>query len=259
MMPSKTADTLLDKFTAREKSARRRAIGWAIFFLVPLVVLFGYLAWKVQAAGRELADRAADLELQKIEAAANLERLHLNESKLRQDNERLEAIYKELRASQERIRAAAELPDPKVAIAKVQAELAAATPANRAATLWKRGDEARAAKRPEIAETFFKAALSEDPAYAPALNGLGLLAGDRGDRAAAERFYRSAVEQDPKYKYGFYNLANLSFLRHNVDEAEQYAKRALEIDPTYQPARDLLSHVAEARQQMIHKPSPRDN
>lgn len=114
----------------------------------------------------------------------------------------------------------------------------------RADPLWRAGRE-RHGSDPQRAKALYEAATHEDPSFAPAWNGLGLLAAERGDRKEAERLYLVAVTAQPRYTHGLYNLAHLCFLERRHDDAARYATAVLAIDPSYTAAANLLRKMGD--------------
>jgi tetratricopeptide (TPR) repeat protein len=181
-------------------------------------------------------ERAREAEQARRDAETRKEELSVDVTSLQQKVD-------DLQSRESRLRQAVDLSDPQVAIAKVRTELGGRTPAERADSYWRRGQDAVTQKQLDLAEKLFLEAIREDPKFAPAINGLGLVAAERGQLNVAEKFYLRAVDADPKYKYGLYNLAHLYFLKKKYGKATEYANRTLEIDPNYGEASVLLAKL----------------
>lgn len=160
----------------------------------------------------------------------------------------LERTIATLNEREESLRKAATLNDPAVAIQRVREQLAKGTKGQRADLLFRQGSDALAKKDLDAAEQFFSEAVKEDATFAPAFNGLGLVAADKRDLSTAERYYLLAVGVQPRYAHGWYNLANLSLMRHNPKKAQEYLSKTLEADPEYKDDLNVRQRIETATQ-----------
>ena len=81
---------------------------------------------------------------------------------------------------------------------------------------------------------------------AEALNGLGLIARDRGDLVSAEQLFKQAIAIYPRLKSAFINLAHLHMQSNKASEAEAELHMALAIDSN-QPDAWILLGLLRAR------------
>ncbi|MGE5303971.1 MAG: tetratricopeptide repeat protein [Alphaproteobacteria bacterium] len=81
---------------------------------------------------------------------------------------------------------------------------------------------------------------------AEALNGLGLIARDRGDLVSAEQLFKQAIAIYPRLKSAFINLAHLHMQSNKPSEAEAELHTALAIDSN-QPDAWILLGLLRAR------------
>jgi protein O-GlcNAc transferase len=99
----------------------------------------------------------------------------------------------------------------------------------------------------EDAETFWRRALTRDPAYAAGYANLGNLLMARGDLSGAEAVYRQAIEARPDHATAHYNLGNLLDKLDRPDEAESALRRAVACKPDFAEAYYNLGNLLRAR------------
>jgi tetratricopeptide (TPR) repeat protein len=84
----------------------------------------------------------------------------------------------------------------------------------------------------------FTEALALDPSLARAHNGLGVIAAERKDYAAALEHWRRAVELDPRDFQTLFNLGDLLVSLGRAEEARPYWRRYLATAPAGLEASD---------------------
>ena len=78
----------------------------------------------------------------------------------------------------------------------------------------------------------YEAVITQDPNYAPAYNGLGLVYRTLGeDLNDVAWFFKSALDIDPNYLEACENLANTYYDLRDFDKAEKYFLKALSFNP----------------------------
>jgi superkiller protein 3 len=87
-------------------------------------------------------------------------------------------------------------------------------------------------RRPEASEAY-QATLDLKPCHTRALNNLGNIQKDQGDRAAALASYRRAIRCDREFSVAHYNLANLLRDAGELPEAVQHYEAALSSEPDH--------------------------
>ncbi|MDO8313217.1 MAG: sulfotransferase, partial [Sideroxyarcus sp.] len=83
----------------------------------------------------------------------------------------------------------------------------------------------------------------------PALNNLGNIHRERGDKTAAMEHYRKAIAANPRYLEPLSNLGALLQEEDRTDEAEAVLKQALQLDSNYPEAICNLGGVLLAREE----------
>ncbi|MBZ0092817.1 MAG: GNAT family N-acetyltransferase [Sulfuricellaceae bacterium] len=100
---------------------------------------------------------------------------------------------------------------------------------NHALSLHERGDSEQAA-------TLFRNVLESQPAFAPALNGLGGALFKLGDLAGAEQAFRRALQSQPSNAQHHNNLGNVLKERGLPEQALPCYRQALSLQPGYSEA-----------------------
>lgn len=90
--------------------------------------------------------------------------------------------------------------------------------------LFQSGINALRAGRANEAEDMLSRVLELAPEHAGALNGMGLLMAQRGERAEAERLWRLAVNLAPSFSAPYVNLANLFRATAPLEAIEHYQR-----------------------------------
>ena len=108
---------------------------------------------------------------------------------------------------------------------------------------YQRGEEALAKGNYRDAEANFVHALTREPQFFEAHNGLGLALAKSGKVDEAITHYRKALEIMPDYAEAHNNLGMVLAGRGQTDEAFAHYRKALEIKPDYAEARDNLDAV----------------
>ena len=98
--------------------------------------------------------------------------------------------------------------------------------------------------RIEDAVTFYKTALSANPAHAQVLNNLGAIYETAGTLELAESHYRGALSKDPELHVARLNLARLLKNRNHLSESESLLSKLIEQESeSFFEARLLLSSI----------------
>ena len=97
----------------------------------------------------------------------------------------------------------------------------------------------------DLAAREYRTALTQQPAYVPALIGLGNVAFAEGELEESETYYQQALATSPEHPGANNNLAMLYLVKGTgLDEAERLALRALAQKGPLQPyVLDTLAHV----------------
>jgi tetratricopeptide (TPR) repeat protein len=90
--------------------------------------------------------------------------------------------------------------------------------------LFKAGLAALGSGRVDDAQDCFTRLVERVPEHAGALNGLGLLAAQRNERAEAERFWRHAITVAPRFAAPYVNLGNLNRVTAPLEAIEFYQR-----------------------------------
>ena len=93
------------------------------------------------------------------------------------------------------------------------------------------------------AEEEFQRAHALDPKYAPASEGLGLVALARRDLAAAEKNFEAAKSKDSKYIGAYIGLARVYAAKGEIDRARSEAEAAVRLGPKNPRAHLVLGQV----------------
>ena len=93
------------------------------------------------------------------------------------------------------------------------------------------------------AEEEFQRAQALDPKYAPASEGLGLVALARRDLDAAEKNFDAAKSKDGKYVGAYLGLARVYAARGDLDRARREADAAVRLEPRNARAHLVLGQV----------------
>ena len=93
----------------------------------------------------------------------------------------------------------------------------------------------------------FVAVLERQPHFAPAFNGLALIARRRGDRETAAAFFAKAVEYNPANNWVACDLGHELRELGRLDEAEATYRKVIERQPHFPPALNGLAQVARKR------------
>ena len=99
----------------------------------------------------------------------------------------------------------------------------------------------------DAARAEYTAALAIDPAYDPALLGLGEIFRVQADYAQADSIMTRLIARHPQHPLYLNQLAAVKMLRGQYPEAEVLLNRALEIEPTYETALVNLRALDEAK------------
>jgi tetratricopeptide (TPR) repeat protein len=99
----------------------------------------------------------------------------------------------------------------------------------------------------DAARAEYMAALAIDPAYDPALLGLGEIFRVEADYAPADSIMTQLVVRHPQHPLYLNQLAAVKMLRGQYPEAEVLLNRALEIEPTYETALINLRALDETK------------
>jgi type IV pilus assembly protein PilF len=83
----------------------------------------------------------------------------------------------------------------------------------------------------KLAETYFRQALEIEPAYAPALWGLGLTYSANGKTDAALEQLEKAVQKEPGFAQAHLDLGNLYQIKGRSDKAIESYQRAVALAP----------------------------
>jgi len=90
--------------------------------------------------------------------------------------------------------------------------------------------------RLDEAITAYRRAIAAAPAFAEALNALGIALQQRGDLAGAVAAYRAALAANPDYASACSNLGAALFTQGEVDAALDWYRRAIELRPDHADA-----------------------
>lgn len=93
------------------------------------------------------------------------------------------------------------------------------------------------------AEEEFQRAQALDPTYAPASEGLGLVALGRGDLDGAEKNFDAAKSKDAKYVGAYLGRARVYAARGDLDRARREADAAVRLEPRNPRAQLVLGQV----------------
>ena len=93
------------------------------------------------------------------------------------------------------------------------------------------------------AQEEFERARGLDPDYAPAYEGLGLVALARKDNAAAEAFFKRSKSKDGKYVPAYLGLARTYMAMNELNRARDEAESAITIEPKNARAHLVLGQV----------------
>ncbi len=102
---------------------------------------------------------------------------------------------------------------------------------------------ARSAGRADEAQRAERAALTIDPEFAAAHNGLGLLLADAGDHAAARQSFEEASRRDPSNGSYLANVGNARRALGDFEGARQSYQTALDRDQTLSDAANGLGVI----------------
>lgn len=109
--------------------------------------------------------------------------------------------------------------------------------------------------------TAYEMALTKNPHYVEAHNGLGVIYAAQGNHESALRYFHKAVELAPRTAYLHNNLGYAYLIQRQENKAVDSLKRALQLDPDNKSARINLTTATErlARdnnlpQQMLAEP-----
>ena len=107
------------------------------------------------------------------------------------------------------------------------------TPRQNAQALVSAGISAHRTGNRDLAAQFFEQALELDPNHADALQLMGLIAKEKGDKPSAEAWMWKSLQIDGRQPHVHYNLANLLMARGAVAEALTHYEQALRQKPDY--------------------------
>jgi FkbM family methyltransferase len=99
----------------------------------------------------------------------------------------------------------------------------------------------------DTAERLYRATLQREPRNAIALNDLGIVMVQRGQRARGEELIREAVSANPDYAEARTNLGALLRERGELDQAKAEFERAIAAKPRYPDAHFNLGKVLEQK------------
>lgn len=118
------------------------------------------------------------------------------------------------------------------------------SPGDSAAEL-SRAESLAVAGKPEQAERLYRRILSDNPGYAPALNGLALVMWERGDPSEAESMLRLAIAGTVAPAYLHNSLGVVLQSRGALDEAQACYRAAIALDHGYAEAHYNLGVLLE--------------
>ena len=97
--------------------------------------------------------------------------------------------------------------------------------------------------RLDMAISYFRTGLKEQPESVPLINGLAIAYKNKGDLKQAEELLLQANRIDPKDGVIYNNLGLVSLQRGEVEKAEDYIRRAIALDPKNHAARANLGVI----------------
>jgi uncharacterized protein (TIGR02466 family) len=107
------------------------------------------------------------------------------------------------------------------------------SPRQNAQALVSAGVSAHRTGNRDLAAQFFEQAIELDPNHADALQLMGLVAKEKGDKASAEAWMTKSLQIDAKQPHVHYNLANLLIARGATQEALTHYEQAIRQKPDY--------------------------
>lgn len=128
-------------------------------------------------------------------------------------------------------------------------------PAGTAAGQYAVGRMYLAEGRVDAAITRFRNALTLQPGYVEALNGLGVAYGQKGRYEEAAEAFRTALAAAPDAAHLLNNLGFAQFKAGHLQEASVSLDRALRLEPHNTRTRENVRQLAEARERAAREPA----
>lgn len=127
-------------------------------------------------------------------------------------------------------------------------------PAGTAAGQYAVGRMQLAEGRVDAAITRFRNALTLEPGYVEALNGLGVAYGQKGRYEEAVQAFRTALASAPDSAHLLSNLGFAQFKAGHLQEASVSLRQALRLEPHNARTRENVRQLIEARERAAHEP-----
>jgi tetratricopeptide (TPR) repeat protein len=236
-----------------ERRTARTVRRWSLVPLAIGLVWMTFSVWKVSEAEEKrelLENQITELQDRKLKLVQDNNLLQQRADEAAQAAPAIYSDMQALAAARETV-AAASSANPSTTIEELKHVLTTdvkPSAEQRAKELWARGYQAYLSSNRKDAKKYYSLAAEADASYAPALNSLGRLAGEEGDKAEEEKKYREALKNsDDTYVPALNNLARVEYAKGNLDDAERLAKGALKLRPGYAISKELLSEIADER------------